>query len=328
MSESDLPTGAVPGGRTAVVVGVDGSEAARQVLVRALVAAARRGADLEVVSSVAVELYYLGGVPIALPDVGGIEDEARARVRALVDEVRSDAEVSAVPGTQDVDVRVVVSERPPAAELVDRSRGAQLLVVGSRGRGATRSALLGSVALHCATHAACPVLVVHAAASAADRPPRIVVGVDGSAGARVALAAAVEEAVRVEGVVEVVTTYQVTDHWTDLASVVVPPVEEIREQAAAQAAELVDAVRQARSGSMPEIGIDVLEGPPGEVLTRQGRGADLLVVGSSGRGAFRALLLGSVALHCAMHAPCPVMVVRPSGDREHEARSEPAMVRS
>ena len=44
-------------------------------------------------------------------------------------------------------------------------------------------------------------------------------------------------------------------------------------------------------------------------------GADLLVVGGRGRGPVRGILLGSVALHCAMHAPCPVMIVHPSGSR-------------
>jgi nucleotide-binding universal stress UspA family protein len=74
--------------------------------------------------------------------------------------VRADAQVSAVPGVRDVGIRLVVSERPPAPELVDRSRDALLLVVGNRGRTAGRSALLGSIALHCAMHAGCPVMVV------------------------------------------------------------------------------------------------------------------------------------------------------------------------
>jgi nucleotide-binding universal stress UspA family protein len=160
LSESDGTPTAATADRPTVVVGVDGSEASWQVLVHAVLAAARRGADLEVVSSVAVELYYLGGAPSAVPDVGRIREDAHDRVRTLVDEVRAEAEVSAVPGARDVEIRLVVSERPPAAELVDRSRDALLLVGGSRGRGAGRSALLGSVALHCATHAHCPVMVV------------------------------------------------------------------------------------------------------------------------------------------------------------------------
>jgi len=52
-------------------------------------------------------------------------------------------------------------------------------------------------------------------------------------------------------------------------------------------------------------------GSPAEVLVDASRDADLLVVGSHGHGAVRDLLVGSVALHCVVHAPCPVLVVRP-----------------
>jgi nucleotide-binding universal stress UspA family protein len=305
---------------------VDGSDVSREVLVHALLAAARRDADLEVVCSVSVGLYYLGGAPLGIPDVERIRDDAHGRVRSLVDEVRADADVSGVPGVSDVEIRRVISDRPPAPELVDRSRDALLLVVGSRGRGAGRSALLGSVALHCATHAHCPVVVVHPSAVAAGLPPRVIVGVDGSLGSRVALGAAMEEAARRDGVVQVVASYQLTDYWTDLSSVVMPSEHEIRERVEGQAREMVDAVRAERGGTnAPLVRIEVHEGPAGEVLTRQSRGADLLVVGSRGRGAFRALLLGSIALHCAMHATCPVMVVRPVGDRSGADRLEPAL---
>jgi nucleotide-binding universal stress UspA family protein len=198
--------------------------------------------------------------------------------------------------------------------------------VGSRGRGAGRSALLGSVALHCATHALCPVVVVHTSAMAGNRPPRVVVGVDGSPASRVALAAAMDEAARRGGAVEVVAAYQRTDYWTDLASVVVPSEQEIRARVEGQTRELIDSLLAGwNADDAPEVRIDIHEGPAGEVLTRLSRDADLLVVGSRGRGAFRALLLGSIALHCAMHAGCPVMMVRPVGDHAVAGRSEPAM---
>ncbi|SFE86456.1 universal stress protein [Blastococcus tunisiensis] len=320
--------GTAAGERPTVVVGVDGSDASRQVLAHALAAAARRGADLEVVSSVGVNLYELGGAPLVTPDIGQVRDEALEQVRTLLDEVRGDADVSAVPGIGEVGVRFVVSERPPAPELVDRSRDASLLVVGNRGRGAARSALLGSVALHCATHAACPVVVVHSSPVAADRPPRVVVGVDGSAGSRVALVAAIEEATRLDGVVEVVSSFQVTDLWSDLSSVVVPSSDKVRARIAGHAREQVAAVlgENPATDGAPEIRFEVHEGAAGEVLIRQSRGAAVLVVGSRGRGAFRSLLLGSIALDCAVHAPCPVMVVRPlAGPAAPRPRSESAM---
>lgn len=244
MTRTNDRAGAAGGERPTVVVGVDGSAASRDVLVHALVAAARRGADVEVVSSFAVDLYYLGMV---LPDMSELRDDVSGRVRALVDEARADAAVSQLPGLRDIEIRLVVCERPPAVELVRRSHEALLLVVGSRGRGATRSALLGSVALHCATHAPCPVLIVHPTPVETRRRPRVIVGVDGSDGSRAALAAAMEEAVRAGGEVEVVSTYAPTDYWTDLASIVVPSVEDIRSRIREAAVELVDAVLAERS---------------------------------------------------------------------------------
>lgn len=53
-------------------------------------------------------------------------------------------------------------------------------------------------------------------------------------------------------------------------------------------------------------------GSPGKVLVEQARRADALVLGHRGRGAFASVLLGSVGLHCVLHATCPVTIVRPA----------------
>lgn len=317
-------------GKARVVVGIDGSPGSRAALVHGLIAAAHRGADLDVVTSYAIELYYLGGAPIDVPNVAGIRDDTQHRVRGLLEEVHQEVEVSAVSGVRDVQMRPIVSEVPAAQVLVDRSEGADLLVVGSRGRGAMRSALLGSVALHCVTHAACPVVVMHPSVGV-SRPPRVVVGVDGSAAARAALAAAISEAGQMNAVVEAIVTYALADYWTDLATVFVPSAEEIRRDLQQRTERLVDDVLAElpmNGGSeAPSVRIVVLEGSAGDVLVDRGRTADLLVVGSRGRGALRGLLLGSVALHCAMHALCPVMVVHPLRNRSKAApvSAEPVM---
>jgi nucleotide-binding universal stress UspA family protein len=213
-------------------------------------------------------------------------------------------------------------------ELLKRSDHADLLVLGSRGRGAMRSALMGSVALHCTTHARCPVVVVHPA-SAVTEPPRVVVGVDGSTGSRAAFVAALEEARRTGAEVEVVSSYFPADAWTDATLVLVQSVEAIRADLQRRTEELVgDVLReQAATGGAPPVRTGIHEGPAGDVLLQRARGAQLLVVGSRGRSGIRGLLLGSVALHCAMHAPCPVMLVHPrrSGSTQGSASSEPAM---
>jgi nucleotide-binding universal stress UspA family protein len=294
-----------------VVVGVDGSPPARAALRAALAAAAERSTGLLVVSSYADDLYWLGGGGVVVPVVDDVRESTRRLAEDLVAEVRAEVPAADVPVTVDV------TPEPPAAALVDLSARAQLVVVGNRGRGAVRSALLGSVALHTVTHARCPVLVVHPRAAGAATRPRVLVGVDGSAASRAALAAAVEEAARAGAELHVVGTYVHADYWADLSTVVVPSREEIRDELRQRVDGTVGAVLAERpaDAAVPPVDVDVVEGAASDVLVDRARDAALLVVGGQGRGAVRGLLVGSVALHCAMHAPCPVLVVHPVARR-------------
>jgi nucleotide-binding universal stress UspA family protein len=315
--------------RRPVVVGVDGSSCAELALRYAITAAARRGADLEVISSFARELYWVGGAPIQIPDTEAIRADTESWAREMVERVRTELATGTMAGAGDVATRIIAAAGPAAAVVTDHARDAELLVIGNRGRGAVRSAVLGSVALHCVTHAGCPVVVVHAMSEQPDEPSRIVVGVDGSQPARAALAAAVEEAARTGASVEVVASYVPTDYWTDMYSVLIPTLEQIRDDVRRGTEELVESVLAERTAATtaPQVRVSVAEGASQDVLLQHARGAGLLVVGSRGRGSLRGLLLGSVALHCAMHAPCPVMVVHPEADRTTDAvadHAEPA----
>jgi nucleotide-binding universal stress UspA family protein len=110
-----------------------------------------------------------------------------------------------------------------------------------------------------------------------------------------------------------VTSYVPADHWAELPLAVVAADEQIRKQLQADLDELVTAAIARHGGKAVELEVrsSVVEGPAAEVLVERSGAADLLVVGSRGRGALRGLLLGSVALHAAMHASCPVTVVHP-----------------
>lgn len=164
------PLSATPG---RIVVGVDGSAGSDRAVDWAAAAAHRSGAHLEIVGSWVFpgSTGFVYTVDVGLPDV------ARQAVDAAVARARA-----AVP---DVTVEGVTSEDPPAVALVQRSRHADMVVVGSRGVGAFRGILLGSVSLYTATHARCPVVVAkHApahdaaegansdAADRAERPDR------------------------------------------------------------------------------------------------------------------------------------------------------------
>jgi nucleotide-binding universal stress UspA family protein len=288
------------GGAAGVVVGVDGSPGARAALVWALADAARRGARLQVVSAFPVDIYWGDAMLIDERRIEAFRADTEGRVRALVDEVRSQSGAGAAA------VDVAVAPGPATQVVLAAAEGAALLVVGSRGRGPVRSTVLGSVALHAATHARCPVVVVHPRADTGSAPRRVVVGVDGSDGSRAALAHAVAEAERLDADVTVIAAYTLRSYWSGAYQASVPPVERLREAVRSDAEAMVSQI-----GAPTTVGVRVLpvEGPAGDTLVRAAEGADLLVVGGRGRGAVRGMLLGSVALHCVINAPCPVMVV-------------------
>lgn len=300
------------GTRQRIVVGVDGSEGARAALVWAVTEAARRGADVEVVTAFDFDFYWLDPYLKDRQRIDEIRSETESRATAVVDAVRQDPEVAGLPGAADVGIRVLVTGGAPAKHLVELSEGAALLVVGSRGRGAVRSAIGGSVALHCSAHATCPVVVVHPTTVPAEGPLRVVVGLDDSEPARAALSAAVAHATALGAQVDAVVAYQTPDYWVDLYAVV-SPLPELQANAQARGEAAVTEVAGAESLASGLVRVVTVEGSPARVLVGEAEGARLLVVGSRSHNALEGVVLGSVALRCVMHAPCPVLVVRATG---------------
>jgi nucleotide-binding universal stress UspA family protein len=135
-----------------IVVGVDGSEGSHRALERAVVEARMHGGTVEAV--LAWHMPPLGAYPygaLAI-DPKAFETDARRTLDEVVDS--TDAR-----GLVDPIERIVVSGSA-ARELLDAAKGADLLVVGSRGRGGFTGLVLGSVSEQCVRHAGCPVLVV------------------------------------------------------------------------------------------------------------------------------------------------------------------------
>lgn len=289
-------------GSARVVVGVDGSPGGRAALAWAMADAARRDAGLLVVSAFPIEIYW--GDPNLIDDrrITAAGADTETRVTALVDAVAAET------GGERVPVDILVLPGPAAHHVLAAAEGAGLLVVGSRGRGPVKSTLLGSVALHAVTHARCPVVVVHPRAAASATPPRVVVGLDGSDASRVALEQALAEAGRLGAEVTAVAAYSPASYWSDAYDILMPPLERLREEAQRRAEAMVSDVLADGSPAVP-VTTTAVQGPAGEVLVSAAEGADLLVVGGRGHSAIPGMLLGSVALHCVVHAPCPVMVV-------------------
>ncbi|SRR5579875_1780864 len=139
---------------------------------------------------------------------------------------------------------------------------------------------------------------------------RIVVGVDGSPPSRAALRWAVGQAALTGAVVDAVTAWRLPAgyEWAPDATGIADFEAEARKNLAEAVSE---ATREAGdTGSAVDVRPQVVWGHPAQVLIEAARGAELLVVGSRGRGGFAGALLGSVSQYCVHHAPCPVLVIR------------------
>src|SRR5207245_1265114 len=146
--------------------------------------------------------------------------------------------------------------------------------------------------------------------SATHRPGSpVVVGIDGSAASTAALREAVTQARGLGSDLDVVVACSVADYWSDVYAAFGPTEEQllaaVREEAERVLAG-VTAEERAAGRPVPGAGVRLVEGAAREVLLRESEHAAALVVGSSGHGSLGGMLLGSVALHCAMHARCPV----------------------
>jgi len=288
-----------------IVVGVDGSEGARRALEWAADQARLSGSLLEIVTA-SGESHVMAGPDAARATDEEDIDEASMRARRVVPEVATK-----------------IVDGAPASALIQESTGADLLVVGTRGRGGFTSLVLGSVSRRCVHQAHCPVVVVGAAfgdrradegpsrsteaatTATAEKPHRIVVGVDGAPSSIAAAEWAATQAGLSGATLEALMTWEwpATYGWAPGAAEYDPRYD----------CEMVmeDALSPIR-GRHPGIRIEALveEGHPALHLVEASDGADLLVVGSHGDGELAGMLLGSVTEHCVAHARCPVVVVR------------------
>lgn len=139
---------------TSIIVGVDGSDQSKAAVEWAYSEAAHHAASLTLVTVWSPPALTnnppYGGLPTE-----GYADQPRTDALALLDRLVADLEER----TPAVEVRTSIEEGHPAKVLIERSREADLLVVGSRGHGGFAGMLLGSVSQHLVAHAHCPVLV-------------------------------------------------------------------------------------------------------------------------------------------------------------------------
>jgi len=282
-----------------VLVGVDGSQQNQAAVAWAIAEAKAR--DTELVAAYAWHMpalvYYAPGyLPIAADEMA---EEGRKFLERTVGERATGAGVKA-------ESRVIEASAHSALSHIADEPDIATVVVGTRGHGAAVGALLGSVTNTLVHHCPKPLVIVHSPEAPVEAAPirRVVVGVDGSRQADTALRWASDEAKLHGATLEVVTAWSWITTPADMVLDV--PVGESLEVAAREI--LADAV-----GKLGPLGVEVKstvrEGPAAEVLLAAAEGADLLVVGSRGRGRAAELLLGSTSHLCAHRSRVPVAII-------------------
>lgn len=283
--------------QAAIVVGIDGSEQA--------LGAVRWGAAEGERSRTPLRLVIAFDLLVGDPR-SNLPNEDRYR-RVMLDRARHHLAAAAVAAAQQergIAVEQDVVAGHPIPVLGRESGQARMVVIGDRGLGRVEGLMVGSVAVGLAVRAHCPVVVVR------GTPPEagpVVVGVAGVGTDEAALAFAFDAAAARH--VPLVAVHA----WSDpMAEPLNRSADDLRRIGSIEGRRTAERLA-GWALKYPGVVVEqvVAEGPAGRVLLDHAAHAQLLVVGSRGRGQLAGLLLGSVS-HAVLHrAPCPVAVVRP-----------------
>jgi nucleotide-binding universal stress UspA family protein len=275
------------GSTDGILAGYDGSPGSEHALNWAAREARSRGIMLTVCHA------WVPGFP-AQPGEAAVVDLVRQGGERIIAGGLEHARKLMGPG----EVRPLLIRAPATAALCAHGDDADVVVVGARGRGGIAGMLLGSVAWQVAAHARCPVVVVrgHWRPAGGYVPGPVVVGTDGSAASDAALVFGLEEAA-LRGA-PLLAVSALADAPGSLGG----------------GRKLQDDAEQAitrHAKEHPEVTVmrQVAQGGARNALLAAADDAQLLVVGSRGRGGLQGMPLGSVSQVLLQHAPCPVAVV-------------------
>lgn len=297
------PLGEAPRDHDHVTVGVDGSPASERAVRWAAATASGRALSLHLVH--AVDFAPSGWTKLPFFRPSQVFEWSEAEAESLLEDAAQVAEAVA-PG---IEITRELALTGSSKWLVELSRTSRMIVLGATGSTRIGEAFLGSTPVSVAGHAACPVVVVRGPEVPApdDRP--VVVGVDGSPASRGAVGLAFEEAAW-RGV-DLVAVHV----WSDLK---VGAVEESPLDFDPRAFEqyehsLLSECLAGYGERYPDVTVHreiYIDGPRAH-LRAWSEKAQLVVLGTRGRGGFAGLVLGSTGNALLREAHCPVMVVRP-----------------
>lgn len=289
-----------------VIVAVDGGEPSNNAVRWAANTALKRGVPLRLASSYTMpQFLYAEGMVPPQELFDDLQRECLSKVEA--------AREIALEVAPDLEVDHTIAEGSPIDMLLDLSKEATMIVMGSRGLGGLSGMVLGSVSAAVVAHASCPVVVVREdnAVTPETKYGPVVVGVDGSDVSVKATQVAFEEAQARGAELIAVHTYLENQVHEPMAGAIlgdeqwVQFEEERKESLDKELAPLVE--------KFPDVKLTkvVTRDRPVRALVDQSKNAQLLITGSHGRGGFKGMLLGSTSRALLQAAPCPMMVVRP-----------------
>ncbi|MBJ7476736.1 universal stress protein [Rhodococcus erythropolis] len=287
-----------------VVVAVDGSESASSAVVWAARTAVALGRPLHIATVVHIPAFYYSEPYLA----ESFKDELRRTATARLDSAQILARQSI---DDDLEIVTELLDGSVSDRLIELSKSAYIIALGPRGHGEFTGLVVGSATVSVVSHGESPVAVVRGR-TLDGRPPTegpVVVGVDGSESSIEAIEHAFEQA-SARG-----ATLIAVNVWSDVSvqpSLGATPDDPL--WSSIQTGEEVVLAEQLAGFTerYPDVVVErvVARDRPVRVLSEYAETAQLIVVGSRGRGGFAGMLLGSTSRALLHTADCPVLIVR------------------
>lgn len=281
-----------------ILVGVDGSPESHAALRFAAQEAALRRRPVTL-------MHVVAPIVVTWPIESVVTDFYQWQEDNAADVLRRSQETIESIGDAEIDVQISLRRDGVVTELADAARQADMLVLGSRGLGPVGGVALGSVSRTMLQHAECPVVIVkEGAVRGTDRELPVLLGIDGSPASEAATAFAFDEASR-RGV-DLIALHA----WSDVA--VFPILGMNWHERQDEGHEILGERLAGWQESYPDVHVSrrIVCDKAARWLIDEAKYAQLVVVGSRGRGGIPAMLLGSVSSAVAERATTPVAVVR------------------